>query len=416
MTVKEVCASVKAHASAIAHTTEQDKNRILQICANALTSRADDILHANEKDVLTAKKEGKGEGFIDRLTLTRARIEGIAEGLRQLLALPCPVGEITEQRTLPNGLELQRVRVPMGVVGIIYEARPNVTADAIGLCIKSGNAVVLRGSRDALQSNLAIVSVMKDALASDGYDADFIGLITDATREGATEFMRQKDTVDVLIPRGSAGLIRAAVENSLIPVIETGTGNCHVYVEKSADFQKAIDILVNAKTQRISVCNACESLLVDAQIANEFLPLVAEVLAEKGVTVHACARSFPFMQKANPIPATEEDFHKEYLAMEISVKVVDGYQNAVDFINSHSTHHSEAIIAEDLCAAEYFLQHVDSAAVYHNASTRFTDGFEFGLGAEMGISTQKLHARGPMGLKELTSYKYVVRGNGQVRK
>ncbi len=416
MTVKEVCALAKAHASAIAHTTEQDKNRILQICASALVDCAEDVLRANQKDVFTAKQEGKGDGFIDRLTLTRARIDGIAEGLRQLIDLPCPVGEIIEDRTLTSGLHLQRVRVPMGVVGIIYEARPNVTADAIGLCIKSGNAVVLRGSRDALQSNLAIVTVMKNALTQNGYDADFIGLITDATREGATEFMRQKEYVDVLIPRGSAGLIRAAVENSLIPVIETGTGNCHVYVEESADFDKALDILVNAKTQRISVCNACESLLVDENVASRFLPVVAEVFAEKGVIVHACERSISLMSSARPVPATEEDFYKEYLSMEISVKVVNNYQNAVTFINEHSTHHSEAIVTEDQKVAEYFLQHVDSAAVYHNASTRFTDGFEFGLGAEMGISTQKLHARGPMGLKELTSYKYVVRGNGQVRK
>ena len=326
---------------------------------------------------------------------------------------PVPSAEVLEERTLYNGLQLRRVRVPFGVIGIIYESRPNVTADAIGLAIKSGNAVVLRGSKDALCSNRAITSVIKDAIAEKGFDPEFIQLIEDATHEGVTEFMRMKGIVDVLVPRGSAALIQNAVENATVPVIETGTGNCHVYFEKTADIAKAIPILINAKTQRTSVCNACESLLIDDSFAREHLAEVVRALREKDVEIVACEKCRAIMPEL--APATEEDYAAEFLALKISVKIVSGVEEAIAHVNKYGTHHSDSIVTEDAAAAEKFLNEVDSAAVYSNASTRFTDGFEFGLGAEMGISTQKLHARGPMGLRELTSYKYQVRGSGQVR-
>lgn len=323
------------------------------------------------------------------------------------------MGEVIERYTTPNGLDISRVRVPFGVVGVIYEARPNVTADAAGLCIKSGNAVVLRGSKDALASNQAIVRVMKSAIAAGGSDPEFIQLIADASHEGARAFMRQKEYLDVLIPRGSAALIQAALENATVPVIETGTGNCHVYVERTADLAMASGILCNAKTQRISVCNACESLVVDDAFAREHLDVLLLPLLERGVEIVGDERARAYMPAVGA--ATDEDYFKEYLAMKISVKVVSGVEEAIAWINAHSTRHSEAIVTQDKRAAERFLREIDSACVYVNASTRFTDGFEFGFGAEMGISTQKLHARGPMGLRELTSYKFVIRGNGQIR-
>ena len=410
MTISETCRVAKEHAGAAAYSTETDKNRMLALAADALLARQNEILAANAEDL---KRFTREDSLRDRLVLTEGRIAGIAEGLRQLTALPCPVGEVIEEHTTAGGLDIARVRVPFGVVGIIYEARPNVTADAIGLCLKSGNAVVLRGSKDAYSSNAAIVRVMKEAIASGGFDPDFIQLLEDCTREGAREFMRQKAYLDVLIPRGSASLIQSTLENATVPVIETGTGNCHVYVEKSADLEMAKRILFNAKTQRISVCNACESLVVDEAFAKAHLADLLAPLLEKGVDIVGDERARSLVPAVKP--AAEEDFYTEYLAMKISVKIVKDVEEAIAFINEHSTHHSECIVTEEKGAAEKFLREIDSACVYHNASTRFTDGFEFGFGAEMGISTQKLHARGPMGLRELTSYKFLIRGSGQVR-
>lgn len=410
MTTRETCLKAKENLSAISLASEQDMNKMLSASANALRAQAQYIIAENKKDIANCTR---GEQFVDRLMLNEKRIDGIAVGLEKLIELKCPVGEVLEERTLYNGLLLRRVRVPLGVLGIIYEARPNVTADAIGLAVKSGNAVVLRGSKDAICSNKAITSVIKEAIRKAGYNPEFIQLIEDTTHEGATEFMRMNGVVDVLIPRGGAGLIRNAVENATVPVIETGTGNCHVYFEKSADFSKAIPILINAKTQRTSVCNACESLLIDASLAEKSLKRIAEALREKNVEIVACEKCRAILPELEA--ATEEDFYTEFLALKISVKIVDGVEEAIRHINKYGTHHSDSIITEDAAAAEKFLNEVDSAAVYVNASTRFTDGFEFGLGAEMGISTQKLHARGPMGLRELTSYKYQIRGNGQIR-
>lgn len=410
MTTRETCFKAKENLSAISLASEQDMNKMLSASANALRAQAQYIIAENKKDIANCTR---GEQFVDRLMLNEKRIDGIAVGLEKLIELKCPVGEVLEERTLYNGLLLRRVRVPLGVLGIIYEARPNVTADAIGLSVKSGNAVVLRGSKDAICSNKAITSVIKDAIRNSGYNPEFIQLIEDTTHEGATEFMRMNGVVDVLIPRGGAGLIRNAIENATIPVIETGTGNCHVYFEKSADLSKAIPILVNAKTQRTSVCNACESLLIDASFAEKYLKQIVDVLLEKNVEIVACEKCRAILPELKE--ATEEDFYTEFLALKISVKIVDGVEEAIRHINKYGTHHSDSIITEDTAVAEKFLNEVDSAAVYVNASTRFTDGFEFGLGAEMGISTQKLHARGPMGLRELTSYKYQIRGKGQIR-
>lgn len=410
MTMRETCLKAKENLSAISLASEQDMNKMLSASANALRAQAQYIIAENKKDIANCTR---GEQFVDRLMLNEKRIDGIAVGLEKLIELKCPVGEVLEERTLYNGLLLRRVRVPLGVLGIIYEARPNVTADAIGLSIKSGNAVVLRGSKDAICSNKAITSVIKEAIRMAGFNPEFIQLIEDATHEGATEFMRMNGVVDVLIPRGGAGLIQNAIKNATIPVIETGTGNCHVYFEKSADLSKAISILINAKTQRTSVCNACESLLIDAPLAEKSLRQIVDALREKSVEIVACEKCREILPELKP--ATEEDFYTEFLALKISVKIVNGVEEAIAHINKYGTHHSDSIVTENMAVAEKFLNEVDSAAVYVNASTRFTDGFEFGLGAEMGISTQKLHARGPMGLRELTSYKYQIRGNGQIR-
>lgn len=410
MNISETCRKAKDNLSAIAFATETQMNEMLSVAAQALREKAEYIINENKKDIANCTR---GEQFVDRLMLNEKRIDGIAAGLEKLQELACPVGEVLEERTLYNGLLLRKVRVPLGVIGIIYEARPNVTADAIGLAIKSGNAVVLRGSKDAINSNRAITSVMKEAIFSKGYNAEFIQLIEDTSREGATEFMRMNGVVDVLIPRGSAALIQSAVQNATVPVIETGTGNCHVYFEKTADLQKAIPILINAKTQRTSVCNACESLLIDSAFAKAHLKEIVEVLSDNNVEIVACERCRALLPQLQL--ASEADFAAEFLSLKISVKIVDGVEEAIAHINQYGTHHSDCIVTEDERAAEKFLNEVDSAAVYHNASTRFTDGFEFGLGAEMGISTQKLHARGPMGLRELTSYKYQIRGTGQIR-
>lgn len=410
MTVKEVCLKAKAHAGEIAFAGEDKMNLMLIAAAAALRGRADYIIAENEKDAAACTR---GAQFTDRLMLNEKRIDGIAAGLEKLVELKCPVGEVLEERELYNGLQLSRVRVPLGVIGIIYEARPNVTADAIGLAIKSGNAIVLRGSKDAIRSNIAVCKVIKDALREAGFDPEFIQLIEDTSREGATEFMKMNGIVDVLIPRGSASLIQNALQNATVPIIETGTGNCHVYFENTADIAKAVPILINAKTQRTSVCNACESLLIDEAFARKHLREIVCALQEKNVGIVACERCREIIPEL--AAATEEDYYAEFLALKISVKIVGGVGEAIAHINKYGTHHSDSIVTEDEAAAERFLTEVDSAAVYVNASTRFTDGFEFGLGAEMGISTQKLHARGPMGLRELTSYKYRIRGNGQIR-
>lgn len=404
------CALAKENAHVIALADTRDKNKMLEIAAAAVLENAAEILAANAKDVAHCER---GAQFADRLMLNESRLKDMAEGLEKLIELPNPIGEIVEEWTVPNGMRISKVRVPLGVIGIIYEARPNVTVDAIGLCIKTGNAIVLRGSKEAYSSNEALVAAVKARLRSGGYNPEFIQLIQDVSREGAETLMTCRDYVDVLIPRGSASLIRTVVEKSTVPVIETGAGNCHAYIEQTADIDKALDIVLNGKLRRPSVCNALESLLVDESAAKKFLPVILGALKEKGVEIVGCEKTravCPFVA-----PASEDDYAAEYLALKISVKVVRGVEEACEHINKYSTKHSEVIVTESKEAAEYFTSRIDSAAVYVNASTCFTDGFQFGFGAEMGISTQKLHARGPLGLKQLTSEKYVIRGNGQVR-
>lgn len=393
--------------------TTEVKNKALQAAAAALTAFEERILEANNKDYEIAKANGMSEGLLDRLKLTHDRIVSMSEGLMQITELEDPVGEVMGSFDRPNGLHIEKVRVPMGVVGIIYEARPNVTADAFGLCFKTGNAVILKGGKDAFYSNSAVTEVIREALLNENITADAIQLIENNDRVVTTEFMRLKQYVDVLIPRGGAGLIRAVVENSTIPVIETGTGNCHIYVDEYADLDKAIPIIINAKTQRIGVCNACESLLIHEKIAEKFLPMLGSALQAKNVEMRGDERVRQFLPYA--VEASEEDYGMEYLDYIISMKTVASVEEAIEHINRYNTGHSDAIITENKENAGQFLKGVDSACVYVNASTRFTDGFEFGFGAEIGISTQKLHARGPMGLKELTTYKYLIHGNGQIR-
>ncbi len=394
-------------------TDTAKKNETLLHTADLLEKEAASILAANAIDVQNAEQKGVSPAMVDRLRLNEKRIAGMAGGLRQVAALPDPVGDILESFERPNGLKIDKVRVPFGVIGIIYESRPNVTADAFGLCFKTGNAVILRGGSDAIHSNERISEVLRQGVKECGLPENSIQLITDTSREVVTEFMKLNRFVDLLIPRGGAGLIQNVIENSLIPVIETGTGNCHIFVDESADQDKALDIIDNAKTQRMGVCNACESLVVHEKIAAEFLPKIYERLSAKNITFRADgdARAVvPSMEEAS-----EEDFGKEYLGSLISVKTVANVDEAIEHINRYHTKHSDAILTNNEANAEAFLKRIDSACVYVNASTRFTDGEEFGFGAEIGISTQKLHARGPMGLRELTSYKYLIRGNGQVR-
>lgn len=391
----------------------EEKNKALQNAAEALVKNQADILAANAKDIENGKKNDMPAGMLDRLRLTTERIGAMAEGLRQIVELPDPIGEVLEQFERPNGLKIEKRRVPLGVIGIIYESRPNVTADAFGLCFKTGNAVILKGGSDAIHSNIAIVKVLRESLAQSGMTEDAIQLIEDTDRSVASAFMKLNEYVDVLIPRGGAGLIRAVVENSSIPVIETGTGNCHIYVDKAADADMAVQIIYNAKTQRIGVCNACESLVIHKDIREALLPKLAETLKLKNVEMRGDEAVREFLSDC--APATEEDYGTEYLDYIISMKTVENIDEAIAHINRYNTKHSECIVTEDAESAEKFLNEIDAACVYVNASTRFTDGFEFGFGAEIGISTQKLHARGPMGLKELTSYKYTVRGNGQIR-
>ena len=390
-----------------------DKNRTLETVAQALVDHTEEILEANALDVENGKNNQMPEGLIDRLMLNAGRIEGMADGLRQLVGLEDPIGEVTGMKKRPNGLLIGQKRVPLGVIGIIYEARPNVTSDAFGLCFKTGNVVILKGGSDAIHSNTAIVKCIREALVSAGITENAIQLIEDTSRETAAEFMKMNQYVDVLIPRGGRGLIKAVVNQSTIPVIETGTGNCHIYVDETADLQMAADIVINAKTQRVGVCNACESLLVNRKVKDAFLPVLAERRKEKHVEVRADKDAGELMPGA--VPATEEDWGTEYLDYILSVKVVDSVDDAIAHINKYNTKHSEAIITNDYAHSQKFLDEVDAAAVYVNASTRFTDGNEFGFGAEIGISTQKLHARGPMGLLALTTTKYIIYGSGQVR-
>ena len=393
--------------------TTEEKNRALEHAAEALTEHTREILTANARDLDRGRENGMHQGLLDRLKLNQVRIAAMAQGLKQVAALPDPVGECLESFDRPNGLHIEKHRVPLGVIGIIYESRPNVTADAFALCFKAGNAVILKGGSDALASNMAIAHVLQQALTDCGIDRDAVQLITDTNRAVTTAFMRLKEYVDVLIPRGGAGLIRTVVENSTIPVIETGTGNCHIYVDRDADLDMAVPIIVNAKTQRIGVCNACESLVIHEAVREALLPRLQKALEEEQVEIRGDERVRAAI--SGVVPATEEDYGKEYLDYIISMKTVDSLEEAIDHINRYSTHHSESIITANPKAAEAFLSRVDAACVYVNASTRFTDVFEFGFGAEIGISTQKLHARGPMGLRELTSYKYRVTGSGQVR-
>lgn len=412
-TLEEIGKCAKAAEPALRVLNAGEKDKALLGVAEKLLADASYILEANEKDVVRAKENGMKPGLVDRLMLDRSRIEGMAEGIRQVAALPDPVGEVHSMKQRPNGLLIGQKRVPLGVIGIIYEARPNVTADAFALCFKAGNVVILRGGSDAFYSNLAIVETIRTALKDHGVPKDAIQLIEDTSRKTAQEFMKMNRYVDLLIPRGGAGLIRSVLENSRIPVIETGTGNCHIFVDESADLQMAVSIIFNAKTQRIGVCNACESLVVHERVLDRLMPLLKKKLDEKQVEIRGDRKAAAAAEGI--VPATEEDWGTEYLDYILSVKTVDSIDEAIAHINRYNTGHSEAIITSDYANAQRFLNEVDAAAVYVNASTRFTDGYEFGFGAEIGISTQKLHARGPMGLEALTSYKYIIYGNGQIR-
>ena len=413
MELEQICQGAKAASRTLATLGTNEKNQALIAVADALIAASADIIAVNEKDLENGRNNHMPEGLLDRLMLNEARIAQIAEGLQQVAALDDPIGEVLSMKKRPNGLMIGKKRVPLGVVGMIYEARPNVTVDAFGLCFKTGNAVILKGGSDAIYSNIAIVSVIQKTLEQLGIPEEAASLIEDTSRDTATAFMKMNQYVDVLIPRGGAGLIRAVVNQATIPVIETGTGNCHIFVDETADLQMAADIVINAKTQRVGVCNACESLLVNRKVKDDFLPVLAGRLKAKHVEVRADEAAKALMPGA--VPATEEDWGTEYLDYILSVKVVDSVEEAIAHINKYNTKHSEAIITNDYPHAQKFLDEVDAAAVYVNASTRFTDGNEFGFGAEIGISTQKLHARGPMGLLALTTTKYIIYGNGQVR-
>ncbi|MBO5371335.1 MAG: glutamate-5-semialdehyde dehydrogenase [Lachnospiraceae bacterium] len=416
MELLEICKQAKEVKQQVGVLSTSQKNEALLAVADKLVEKQAELIAANAIDMENGRENHMPEGLLDRLLINETRIAQMAEGLRQVVGLDDPIGEVLSMKKRPNELMIGKKRVPLGVIGIIYESRPNVTADAFGLCFKTGNVVILRGGKDAINSNQAIVACIQEALEEQHLPKEAISLITDTSHETAREFMHMNQYVDVLIPRGGAGLIRTVVENATIPVIETGTGNCHIYVDESADFTMACDIIFNAKTQRIGVCNACESLLVHESIVKDFIPVLEKKLAEKNVEI----RADELIQKAsiaesNVIAATEEDWGSEYLDYKISAKTVASVDEAIAHINRYNTGHSEAIITNSYENAEKFLNEVDAAAVYVNASTRFTDGFEFGFGAEIGISTQKLHARGPMGLKALTSTKFIIYGNGQIR-
>ena len=417
MQLEEIGKKAKEAESVMRVLDTNTKNEVLQKAAENLKKDKEKILSANAVDMENGRKKGMSDGLLDRLLLTEARIGQMAEGLCQVAALEDPIGEVLSMKKRPNGLLIGQKRVPLGVVGIIYEARPNVTADAFALCFKTGNVVILKGGSDALHSNQAIVESIQHTLGELSLPETAIQLICDTSHETSEKFMRMNGYVDVLIPRGGAGLIRTVVKNATVPVIETGTGNCHIFVDESADFDMAVNIIYNAKTQRIGVCNACESIVIHEKIVDAFMPVLAERLKEKHVEIRGDERVMQALAGQEDVKkATEEDWGTEYLDYIISAKTVAGVDEAIAHINKYNTGHSEAIITENYTNAEKFLNEVDAAAVYVNASTRFTDGFEFGFGAEIGISTQKLHARGPMGLLALTSTKYIIYGNGQVRK
>lgn len=411
--MREIGLKALAAKDFLATVTTEDKNRALLSIAKALRDSSETIITQNKTDLENGRKNGLSDGMLDRLMLDESRIDGIAKAVEDVVALDDPCGRLLEEITRPNGLVIKKVSVPIGVIGIIYESRPNVTADAAVLCLKSSNAVILRGGKEAINSNIAIVAAMRSALADCGFDENCIQLVTDTSRESANQMMKMNGVIDCLIPRGGRGLIRSVVENSTVPVIETGSGNCHIYVDESADIEMAANIIYNAKTQRVGVCNACESLVIHSGIIKNALPVIKEKLDEKNVEMRGDERA---MTAANGVlPVSEEDFACEYLDYKISVKTVDSLDEAIRHINKNSTGHSESIITNNMDNAREFLQRIDSSSVYVNASTRFTDGGEFGLGAEIGISTQKLHARGPMGLRELTTTKYLIYGTGQTR-
>ena len=397
----------------LATASTELKNKALENMAQELISAASEVLSANAEDMKNARANGVAQVMLDRLLLTEDRIVGMAKGITDIVRLPDPIGVTLSEIKRPNGMTVKKITVPLGVIAVIYEARPNVTSDAAALCLKSGNAVILRGGKEAINSSKAIVKALRLGLEKTGLDENCISLITDTSRDSATELMRMNEYIDVLIPRGGAGLIRSCVENSTVPVIETGTGNCHIYIDKDADIQMAADIVYNAKTSRPSVCNAAESLVIHKDIIKEALPIIKKRLDEKNVELRGddTARA----SADGILPATEDDWGREYLDYIMSVKTVESLDEAIEHISKYSTGHSECIVTENEAAAEEFLKRIDSAAVYHNVSTRFTDGGEFGFGAEIGISTQKLHARGPLGLPQLTSFKYIICGNGQIR-
>ena len=413
MTLSEIGRRAKDVSRILNNLGSREKNMGLEEAARALLEGEDEILAANEEDCDKAASNGMSQGLLDRLRLTPARINSMADGLLQVASLEDPVGEVLSMKKRPNGLMIGKKRVPLGVIAMIYESRPNVTSDAFGLCFKSGNAVILKGGSDALRSNQAIVRCLREGLSRAGLPEDGVQLVEDTSRDTTRELMRLNEYVDVLIPRGGAGLIRSVVENSTVPVIETGTGNCHIYVDETADLNMALDIIYNAKTQRVGVCNACESLVVHRLVAGKFLPLLKKRLADKNVEIRADADARAIVPEFKA--ATEADWGTEYLDYILSLKIVDSVEEAIAHINRYNTGHSESIITSDYFNAQQFLNEIDAAAVYVNASTRFTDGEEFGFGAEIGISTQKLHARGPMGLKELTTTKYIIYGDGQIR-
>lgn len=413
MTVFEQGKKAKQTLTFMSQVTTEQKNNALGIIADMLEENIEKIVSANNVDIENGRQNGLNDGLIDRLMLNADRIKAMADGARQVAFLPDPCGRVLSEYKKDNGLLIKKITVPLGVIGIIFEARPNVTVDAAALCLKSGNAVILRGGKEAINSNTALADIMREALAKAGFPQDVIQLVGDTSRQSSNDMMHMNEYLDCLIPRGGKGLIKAVVENSTVPVIETGSGNCHIYVDESADINMASNIIFNAKTQRISVCNACESLVINSKIIDKALPVIAKKLKEKDVEIRGDERA----QKACSlvVPATDEDFATEYLDYIISVKTVDNVDEAIAHINANSTGHSEAIITQNTENAEKFLKCIDSSSVYVNASTRFTDGAEFGLGAEIGISTQKLHARGPMGLEQLTSTKYLIYGDGQVR-
>ena len=414
LTLQQLGQNAKKASHMIMNASSNEKNAILNTMAQLLKAKTNEIIEANQKDLDLAKINHMPSNLIDRMMLDEKRINGIIEGIYQVIALDDPIGEINDMHLTKTGLQVGKMRVALGVVGMIYEARPNVSVDAAILCLKSGNAVILRGSKDILNSNLKLVEIMREALKAHHFDENIISLLEDTSHECANEFMRLNEYLDVLIPRGGAKLIASVVKNASVPVLETGTGNCHTYIDASADMQKAMDIVINAKTQRTSVCNACESILIHRGVRDADIKPIIQALIDKNVVVHGDMTICELHNEV--IPATNEDYAKEYLDLEVSIKMVKSVEEAIEHINHYSTHHSETIVSENYTNIKKFLKEVDSACVYANASTRFSDGFEFGLGAEIGISTQKLHARGPMGLKALTCEKYIILGNGEIRK